>query len=84
MNNVIQRTASVTGSYAPLVASSLVGSVTISCPPTNVGTVYFLGDDGSDVAWVPGEWHSFRSIDLAAVRIKGTAGDKITIVGGTW
>ena len=84
MNNVIQRTVSVTGSYAPLVASSLIGSVTISCPPTNAAMVYFLGDDGSDVPWVPGEWHWFNRIDLRDIQIKGTAGDKITIVGGTW
>jgi hypothetical protein len=67
-----------------LVSASLVGSVTISSPPTNAAVVYFLGDDGSDVPWVPGEWHSFRSIDLAAVRVKGTAGDVVTINGGTW
>lgn len=84
MNNVILRKITVTASYQPLVSSSLVGSVTISAPPTNAAIVLFKGDDGSDVPFAPGEWHTFRSIDLAAVQVKGTPGDVITLVGGTW
>ena len=84
MNNTIMRKTDVTGSYQPLVSAKLVGSVTISCPPTNLGEVTFKGDDGSDVPWVPGEWHDFRSINLAEIEVKGTAGDVVTIVGGSW
>ena len=84
MNNVIMRSATVTATYAALVSSSLTGSVTISCPATNAGVVYFLGDDGSDVPWQPGEWQEFRHVDLSTIRIKGTAGDTVTLVGGTW
>ena len=73
-----------TAGYQPLVAARLVGSVTISCPPGNAGNVTFRGDDGGEVPWIPGEWHTFRSIDLSAVQVKGTAGDVVSIVGGTW
>jgi hypothetical protein len=84
MNNTIMRKIVVTGSYQPLVSESLVGSVTISCLPTNAGDVSFKGDDGSDVPWKPGQWIDFRRIDLAEVEIKGTPGDVVTAIGGTW
>ena len=84
MNNVLMRKIDVTGDYAPLAASTTVASVTISCLPANSGTVYFKGDDGSDVPWVPGEWHAFQSVDLAEIRVKGTPGDAVLVVGGTW
>ncbi len=84
MNNVIMRKIMVTGSYQPLVSDRLVGSVTISTPPTNAGDVFFKGDDGSDVPWVPGEWHDFQRVNLAEIEIKGTPGDEVTVVGGTW
>ena len=84
MNNVIMRKIVVAADYQPLVADRLVGSVTISTPPDNAADVQFQGDDGSDVPWVPGEWHEFRSVNLASIRIKGTPGDAVTVVGGTW
>ena len=67
MNNVIMRKYDVTSDYQVLASSQLVGSVTISVPPTNVGNVFFKGDDGSDVPWAPGEWHDFFSVNLAAI-----------------
>jgi hypothetical protein len=84
MNNVIMRKVTVTSAYAPLVAESVVGTFTISCPPSNSGPVNFLGDDGSDVPWIPSEWNIFKHIDLHTIQVKGTVGDKITVVGGTW
>jgi hypothetical protein len=85
MNNVIMRIVTVTGNYQPLVAASLVaGTVTISCPPTNAAVVYFKGDDGSDVPWVAAEYHEFRGVDLSGIQVKGTPGDVVTLVGGTW
>lgn len=84
MNNVIMRTVVVTGSYHPLVSQKLVGSVTISCPPGNAGVVLFKGDDSTDVPWVAGEWHDFQSVDLSTIQVRGTAGDTVTLVGGTW
>ena len=84
MNNSIMRKIDVTGSYQPLVTDSLVATVTISCPPGNAAAVQFKGDDGSDVPWLAGEWHELRSVDLAEIQIKGTPGDVVTIVGGTW
>jgi hypothetical protein len=84
MNSVIMRKITVTTVYTPLVASKLIGSVTISCLPTNTGNVLFKGDDGLDVPWLPGEWHEFESVNLADIKIKGNAGDALTVVGGTW
>ena len=84
MNNTIMRKINVTADYQALSDVSLVGSVTISCPPANAADVLFLGDDGSDVPWISSEWHTFYSVDLAEVKIKGTPGDTVTIVGGTW
>jgi len=84
MNNTIMRKIVVTDSYLPLVSESLVGSVTISCLPTNAGDVFFKGDDGSDVPWKPGQWIDFRKVDLAAIEIKGTPDDVVTVIGGTW
>jgi hypothetical protein len=84
MNNVIQRRIAVGAAYAPLSATPLVFSGDISCEPSNGAVVYFRGDDGSDVPWQKAEWHSVRGIDLATVFIKGTVGDHVTVIGGTW
>ena len=84
MNNTIMRKIVVTDSYQPLVSDSLVGSVTISCLPTNAGDVYFKGDDGSDVPWKPGQWIDFQRVDLSEIKVKGTPDDVVTVIGGTW
>ncbi|NIA06913.1 MAG: hypothetical protein GWP14_04610 [Actinobacteria bacterium] len=84
MNNVLMRTIDVTQNYTPLASSRTVLTVTISALPTNTGNVSFKADDGSDVPWVPGEWHKFYSVDLAELEVKGSPGDVITIIGGTW
>jgi hypothetical protein len=83
MNNVIMRSQTVTTSYVPLAESETICSCTISVP-LGSSVVYFEGDDGSEVPWQGGEYHRFQSIDLSEIRIKGTAGDTVTIVGGTW
>ena len=84
MNNILMRKVAVTGEYRPLAPRQTVVSVTISCPPSNAATVYFRGDDGSDVPWIPAEWHSFQRVDLSAIFVKGTAGNVVTLVGGSW
>jgi hypothetical protein len=85
MNGVIMRKVVVNASYTQLVPTSTpVGTVTISCAPSNAASVNFKGDDGSDVPWVAGEWHEFKGVDLKDFQAKGTAGDIVTLVGGTW
>jgi hypothetical protein len=84
MNNLIMRKVNVTSSFQSLVSGRLVGSVTITAAPGNASEVYFRGDDGSEVPWVAGEFHSLRSIDLSSIQVKGNPGDLVTIVGGTW
>ena len=54
MNNVIMRRVEVTPDYQPISDHKLVASVTLSCLPTNSGTVYLRGDDGADVPWMAG------------------------------
>ena len=84
MNNIIMRKIDVSENYTPLASEKTVCTVTISAPPTNAGNVLFKGDDGSDVPWLAGEWHTLTSINLADIQIKGTVGDLVTLVGGTW
>lgn len=85
MNNVILRTIPLTVDFQPLSAQEVeVASVDVTCPPGNHGNAIFQGDDGSEVAWIPGEYHTFLRVNLAAVRVRGTPGDVLTLVGGTW
>lgn len=84
MNNFIMRKITVTTVYTALVSSKLIASVTLSCPPANTGTVFFKGDNGLDVPWIPGEWHEFKNVDLNGIQVKGNNGDVVTVVGGTW
>ena len=84
MNNIIIRKVDVSEDYTPLASEKTVVTVTISAPPTNAANVLFKGDDGSDVPWLAGEWHTLKSINLADMQVKGTVGDVVTIVGGTW
>ncbi|MCX5673937.1 MAG: hypothetical protein NTX87_02915 [Planctomycetota bacterium] len=84
MNNVLMRKVDVTESYQPLAVERTVVTVTISCPPGNGANVLFKGDDGSDVPWLPGEWHTLVGVNLADIQVKGTVGDCVTLVGGSW
>lgn len=84
MNNTIMRAIDVTADYAALSATPLVATATISCPPTNAAAVYFLGDTEDDVPWQPGEYHTLQRVDLSRIQIKGTVGDTVTVIGGTW
>jgi hypothetical protein len=84
MNNVLMRKITITADYQPLTAERTVVTVTISCPPGNSANVLFKGDDGSDVPWIPGEWHTLVEVNLADIQVKGTVGDTVTLVGGTW
>ena len=86
MYNVILRTITVTGAWQPLSVTPLVGSVTLSTPPTNAATVQLRSadDPAHEVALVNGEWHDFKRVELSALQVKGTPGDKVTLIGGTW
>ncbi len=84
MNNAIARKIDVTTGYQPLASEQIVATVTVSAPPANIANIFMLGDTGDDVPIAPGEWHIFRSVDLADLQVKGTAGDIVTVIGGTW
>lgn len=85
-NNVIMRKHDVTTDWQALAPTSVVGTFTISTPPSNDGNVLFESDDDAlpAVPWVPGEWHELQHVDLSAIRVKGSTGDIVTVVGGTW
>ena len=84
MNNVVMFRVVLSGEYRPLTEHSLVATVDVSVPPSNVGPALFLGADGQEVSWIAGEWHSLVRVDLSEIRVKGTPGDIVTVVGGTW
>ncbi|MBA2481232.1 MAG: hypothetical protein H0V44_11265 [Planctomycetes bacterium] len=85
MNNIVQRVIDVTGQYRACSDLDVeVASVDVLALPTNTAPVEFEGDTGSPVPWQPGEWHSFGRINLALLRVRGQAGDRVTVVGGTW
>ena len=84
MNNTIMRLVTVTGTYTPIATTRTVATVNISCPPGNSGDVYIRGDLDEDVPIEPGEWHDLQKIDLAELFVKGTPGDVVKIIGGTW
>ena len=84
MNNIVMRKIVVTAAYQPLVAQSLIATVEISALPSNAGPVFFRGDDGSDVPWIAGEYHTLKNVDLSTIQIKGSPGDGISLIGGTW
>jgi len=71
----------LTDSYVPLESSRTVISGTLSALPGNVGTVYIEGETGGDVPLEPAEWHPFERVDLSKVKVKGMAGDVLTVIG---
>lgn len=85
MNNIVMRKVTVTANFQPVTDQAIeVASVEISASPDNAGSVIFMGDDGSEVPFVPGEYHQFQHVNLADFKVKGQPGDVVTLVGGTW
>ena len=85
MNNIVMRKVVVGADFQPVTAQTIeVASVEISASPENAAPVIFLGDDGSEVPFVPGEYHQFIHVNLADFKVKGQAGDVVTVIGGTW
>lgn len=84
MNNAVMRKIDVTATYTALASTSTIATVTISALIDNAADVYLEGDTGDDVPLVAGEWHTFESVDLSRMKVRGTVGDAITAIGGTW
>ena len=85
MNNIVMRKIVVTAQYQPLSDKDVeVVTVDVSTPPTNANVVFFRGDNGVDVPWIAGEYHTLKRINLAEVMVRGQPGDVVTLVGGTW
>jgi hypothetical protein len=85
MSNLVQRVITLTPSWqSPTALSEEIASVDVLALPTNSAPVEFLGDQGQPVPWQPGEWHTFPRINLADLQVRGQAGDRVTVVGGSW
>ncbi len=88
-NNVVMRQINVTTQWQPLSATSVIGTFTISAPPSNTANVLFRtkSEPAQEVTWVPSEFHTFTRIDLASIEVKsasgGGGGDKVTVNGGS-
>ena len=81
-NGILLRLVPVTATFQPLGGNE-VFTVDVSCPPTNSGPVYFkVGSD--EIPWCSGEWHRLVRIKLKDVSVRGTPGDVVSLVGGTW
>jgi hypothetical protein len=85
MNNVIMRKIDLDGSVQAITDRDReVFSVEISTPPINADPVYFQVESDGEVPWLPGEYHALRRVNLATIRVRGTPGDMVTLIGGTW
>ena len=82
-NGILLRQIAVTATFQPLGGNE-VFTVDVSCPPTNSGPVYFKVGDQPEVPWIASEWHNFVRIKLKDVFVRGTPGDVVSLVGGTW
>ncbi len=84
MNNLIARKITVTDVFQAPASERTAATVTLSALPGNSGEVLLLGDTGDEVPLQPGEWHTLHKVNLAEIQIKGTSGDVVTLIGGTW
>lgn len=82
-NNIIMRQPILTGSAQPLGGNE-VFTVDVSCPPGNSGPVYFQTGSSEEIPWVSGEWHRLEHVRLSDIFVRGTPGDRLSIIGGTW
>jgi len=83
-NNVILRVMELTETFRPLADRPLIGTVTISAPPSNSGPVFLRAGPGEEAYLINGEHHLMHRIDLFSLAARGTPGDVLTIIGGTW
>jgi hypothetical protein len=85
MNNIVMLKIAMNNGTQQVSTTKLIASVTISCLPTNTGSVYFkVGTTGTEVPFIPGEWHTLKCIDLSTLYVRGNSPDAITLIGGTW
>jgi hypothetical protein len=85
MNNVLMRRIVLTADWQPLSSRDVeVATVDVQAPPSNAAPVLFQGDAGQEVPWIAGEYHTLVRVNLASLRAKGTPGDVLTLVGGSW
>ena len=84
MNNIIARKIDLTADFSPLATKRTIATITITSPLSNSDVIYLRGDTAQEVPLSPGEHHTLRRVNLADIQVKGSVGDILTLVGGTW
>lgn len=82
-NNILMRQLTL-GEVAQALGGDEVFTVDVSCPAANTAPVYFKIGAADEMPWQPGAQHNLRRIRLSDITVRGTAGDKVDLVGGTW
>jgi len=84
MNNTYFAKVDLGAAYVALATTPTVLTVTVSALPTNAAVAYLRNAAGQEVPLQPGEWHTLVGVDLADLQVKGTVGDSVTLIGGSW
>ena len=84
MNNTYFASIVLAADYRALAAARTVLTVTVSALPGNAAPAYLKNGAGQEVPLLPGEWHTLVQVNLADLQVKGTVGDCVTVVGGSW
>lgn len=84
MRNVFMKSITVTAVFQKLMDVPTVLTVTITAGPANAQPLQFRVDGGAIANWPKGVSHTLVGVDLSRIEVKGTAGDTVLIVGGTW
>jgi hypothetical protein len=72
----------LTAAYTPITATTTLFKGTLTAPDNNAATAYLLSSDGhTDIPIPAGKFHEYSAVDLATIRVKGTPGDTLTLVG---
>ena len=80
--NIYQKTLTLTTDWQALSATALVLDATLMVPQSNYGdvAVRINADDSTLAYWPAGAPVAMRNVDLSRIQVKGTAGDKFTVV----
>lgn len=71
--------------YAAASATAVMGTVDMLAAADNVGVAYIRGDDGvTDVPIPKGVSFPLHGVDLSTVFLRGTPGDVVVLIGGTF
>jgi len=83
--SLLSRKVVLAANYAAVSATAALGSVRLLAAADNAGVAYIRGDDGvTDVPIPKGVDFQLNGVDLADIHLKGTPGDVVVVIGGTF